>query len=332
MTQQADPSQTQSEQTNPSGAPSGVAGVKAPPSPPAATEARTTQAISSIQGQAPKQVPLFQIVPLKKTIEERFIKMLIYGKYGAGKTTLAATAGDVPKMRDILVISAEGGEMSLMNSPKLIDVEYVDVVRITAFRQLQQIKDFLTAHIIFRKEGNEEKLRTLQERVLDPNEDGRLRRFHTVIIDSLTELNEYCMQDLLGLHQGFSFAGELPAPEFKEYKQNHAKMQLLVRMFRDLDMNVIMTAAASYEQDELKAYHFTPSMTGQLSNKIQGFFDIVGFLQTGSATEDKNAPRRLYIQPVGGRFDAKSRIAKCRKAYFDDPTMLEIMKQVGLSS
>lgn len=271
-------------------------------------------------------------MPLKKAVEDKFIKLLVYGKYGAGKTTLAATAADVPKMRDIFVISAEGGEMSLHDSPVLQDITSIDIVRITTFRQLQQIKDFLTAHVIFRKEGDEAKLRTLQERVLPVGVDDRLRRYNTVIIDSLTELNEYCMADLLGLHQGFAFTGELPTAEFKEYKQNHAKMQLLVRLFRDLDLNVIMTCAASYEQDELKAYHFTPALTGQLSNKVQGFFDIVGFLQTGAATEEKNAPRRLWVQPVGARFDAKSRLAKCRKAYFDDPTMAKIMQEVGFVS
>jgi hypothetical protein len=159
--------------------------------------------------------------------------------------------------------------------------------------------------------------------------NGRLRRYKTVIIDSLTEIEALNMQDLLGIHEGFNLTSDLPVAEFKEYKQNFNKMQMFIRTFRDLKMNIIMTASPQWDQDESKVYHYTLNLTGKLASQVQGFFDIVGFMQTGQATENEAATRRLWIQPVGGRFDAKTRLAGCKKSFFDNPTMGAIMQETG---
>jgi hypothetical protein len=275
---------------------------------------------------AAPQKAAFQIKPLHSVAQSKKLKIWIYGKYGSGKTTLAGSAVDVPKMRDVLLISIESGEMSLFDSPTAKLTKDIDVINITKFAELQAIRDFLIAHVLFRNQGALDKLRALQDRVIEW--DGRLRQYQTVIIDSLTELDSACMQELLGIHNGFNFAGEMPAAEFKEYKQNFNKMQMLVRQFRDLDMNVILISATSWEKDETQAFHYTPTQTGKLSNAIQGFVDVVGFLSTGTATEQAAAPRRLYVEPLSGKFDAKSRLS--RKPFFDNPTMFAILQSVGL--
>lgn len=282
----------------------------------------------------PAQQPHFTIVPFKKLLAHHFLKLIVYGKYGAGKTTFAGSAVDVPEMRDVIMISAEAGETSLDDSPVVKDSEFLDVIRINKFSQLSYIRDFLEAHIIFRDNENEEKLRALQQRVFGAGTEageGRLRKYKTVIIDSLSEIDAYCMAALLGIHEGFSWNADMPAAEFKEYKQNFNKMQMLIRGFRDLKMNVLFTCAAVYDKDEMQKMHFMPNLTGKLSNVVQGFFDVVGFLDTGSATEDKDAPRRLWLQPVGGRFDAKTRLAGYKKSFLDNPTMSSLYQAAQLA-
>jgi hypothetical protein len=271
------------------------------------------------------------ITPLPALRSKSFIKILVYAKYGVGKTTFAGTAVDVEGMRDVLVVSFEGGESVLFDNPMIRNHEMIDVLRVTSFKQLQSVRDFAFAHARYRDENNEEALRKLQLIVFGDNEigNGRLRKYRTIIIDSLTEIEALNMQDLLGIHEGFNLTSDMPTAEFKEYKMNFNKMQMFIRIFRDLKMHIIMTASPQWDQDESKVYHYTLNLTGKLASQVQGFFDIVGFMQTGQATEQEAATRRLWIQPVGGKFDAKTRLAGCKKSFFDNPRMADIMKETG---
>jgi hypothetical protein len=279
------------------------------------------------------RAPVFTIAPLKSQSLLKKIKLLAYAKPGVGKTSLVGTAADVPQMRDVLVISAEGGELTMLNNPRIAGTEYIDCIQVRTFTQLQSVKDFLFAHCTHRNSGDDEKLRNLQNMVFvgsDAAEPGaRLRRFNTVIIDSLTEINDYSMMNILGITQATNLNADVNSAEFKEYKQNHTKMQLLVRQYRDLDMHVLMTAHADWTQDEQKRHHWSLALTGKLSGQVQGFFDIVAFMMAGQATEQAPANRRLFVQPLGP-FDAKCRLAGCKKNYFDNPTMADIMKESGL--
>jgi len=267
------------------------------------------------------------------------VNILVYGKFGVGKTTIVGSAVDVPHMRDVLMISAEGGEMSLENNPRVRNYLGIDVIQVRDFVQLNAVRDYLIAHCRFRDQNNEEgddRLWALQERLFGPdyakgnNAGERLRKYQTLLVDSLTEINEMCLAGLLGMHSGMNLTTEPPAAEFKEYKQNYTKMNMFIRMMRDLPLHVLMTAGASHEQDEQKRYLWMPTMTGQLRTQIQGIYDIVGFLTPiGLATEGAPASRRLFVQPLNGLFDAKCRIASCTKPFFDNPTMAVIMEEIG---
>jgi len=103
----------------------------------------------------------------------------------------------------------------------------------------------------------------------------------------------------------------------------------VVRAFRDLPMNVIFTCAEKYNQDETKKYKYVPDMTGQLSKKIQGFMDMVGYYVQGK--DGDKIQRRLYVMPSGlGKYDAKHRYQDFKGEFFTDPTIGKILKEVGL--
>jgi len=263
--------------------------------------------------------------------------MIVYGGYGSGKSTLAASSVDVPEMGDVLLVDAESGDMALEDSDRIKNADKIDRIRAQDFKTVAHVHEFLKMHCKFRDEKNIDGLRNLEARVkgVEPKDVETPRQYKTVIIDSLTEVEQFNLYKLLGIDQNMKLTDtsgesvELDVARFDEFRKNNQMMQLLVRAYRDLPMNVILVCSQQYVQDELKRMHYTPALTGKLSNQVQGFVDIVGHLQVGKIAEGQSeAKRRLYIQPVGN-FDAKFRKASYKSTYFDDPTMKSIMQVIN---
>lgn len=260
--------------------------------------------------------------------------MMVYGTYGVGKSTLMGSSVDVPFMRDILLIDAESGDLALQDNPRVKAVDEIEHVRVTNFLMVARVQEFLKAHCVRRDNNDIEGMRQVEaflkgvpvESIKEP------RKFKTVIIDSLSEIEAYCMYGLLKVNEGEVLTGsaeDIDVARFDEFRKQNIMIQTLVRALRDLPMNVLFVCAQQYNQDELKRMHYGPQMTGKLAAQIQGFVDIVGLLKAGTPDESNNAPRRLYVQPVD-RFDAKNRRAMFQGSHFDDPTMLTIMRAIGL--
>lgn len=276
----------------------------------------------------------FQIQTMQQ--RETWLKILIYGRHGSGKTELAGSSADVETMRDVLLVDAEKGNLTLFDSPRISSSHLIDRIPVTTFKQVAQIQEFLKAHCKHRDESNEEALKKLQAAVtgIPVEQIDRVRRYRTVILDSLTEIETYCTYTLLNLDSQKVEADPIDVAGWPEYRKNFEMVKLLVRAYRDLPMNVIFLCPEQWSQDEQKKYHYTPQLTGKLSDQVQGFVDIVGWLTTGSATDEKAAPRRMFVQPIAGpgipKFDAKNRRPVYREAWFDEPSMSSIMKGVGL--
>lgn len=255
----------------------------------------------------------------------RHLKLLVYGNYGTGKTTLAGSSAMVESMRDVLVINAESGDLALTPFQ-----DAIDTIQVTQYKHMSAIKDFLTAHCKARDAGDIEKLKEMESR-LRGYEVDEPKQYNTVIIDSLSEVEQYCMNQLLGITDTTKLDEEVASAEWSEYKRNHSMIQRLVRAFRDLPMNVIFICAEQFNQDETKKYKYSPALTGKLSKQVQGFMDMVGYLAIGTPKDDGSVPRRLYVLPTG-KYDAKHRYANFKGSFFEDPSMQSILDEVGLSN
>lgn len=260
--------------------------------------------------------------------------MLVYGPYGVGKSTLVGSAVDVSSMRDVLFIDAESGDMVLEDNPRIISPENIEHVRVTNFLMCARVQEFLKGHCVRRDANDVDGMRRVEAALkgVPIEEIKEPRRFRTVIIDSLSEIEAYCMYGLLKVNEGELLTGsadEIDVARFDEFRKLNMMLQVLVRALRDLPMNVLFVCAQQYTQDEMKRFHYGPQMTGKLAAQIQGFVDIVGFMKAGQVDETGTAPRRLFVQPID-RFDAKNRRPFFTGAHFDNPTMTTIMKGIGL--
>ena len=260
----------------------------------------------------------------------RFLNLLVYGDFGVGKTRLAGSACGVEQMNDVLLINAESGELTLESDE--LPFENIDQVRITDFSGVARVFEFLRRHCQLRDEQDIEGLRTLEARLkgVALEEIETPKQYRTVIIDSLSEVEAYCMNQLLGISDASKIDDETATAEWGEYKRNHSMMQRLVRSYRDLPMHLIMTCHRQYDQDEQKKMLYTPAMTGKLRSQVQGFVDMVGYLVMGSPKEDGSpADRRLYVQP-STRYAAKCRFSKFKAPHMDNPTMQTILEAIGM--
>jgi len=321
------------------------------PSPPAAGGAKTP--IMSVPKLTPSTPPTQALTPsaskpvvLKgpppfslertSTAGSRWLKLMVYGMPGAGKTTLLGSAADVEDMRDILYVDCEKGFLAIEDNDRIKNPIFVAENRIscTKFKTAAQVHDFLKAHCKYRDENNIDKMREVEAwlRGCSIDEIEEPKRFRTVMIDSLTELDTYCTYDILGVTQEKVLdeaGGDIDVAGWPEFRKNNQMMQMLCRAFRDLPIHFIASAGRAYAEDEKKRRYYAPALTGALRTQIPGFFDIVGFMQIEKVGE--NHERRLYVKPVGStNFEAKNRRPVFKPDYFKDPVMADIMQGIGL--
>jgi hypothetical protein len=282
--------------------------------------------------------------------------ILLYGDFGVGKTHLAGTAVLVPDMCDILYISLEGGEKTLKEITRIckknkIDPNKIMVIPVQTYGQYANIYEFLKIHVKARDADDLVTLRRLEAQVRGmqaTDDEGKPiplntpqllaewdkmleeaipepRKFKTVITDSLTEAQKYCMYQLLGIDPlKQKLDAEPDSAEWKDWGSSREMIQFLVRRFRDLPIHSIFICSKAEEQDSKKQYHYSPMLPGKLSDDVRGLVDTVGFI-VGIPQEGGNLVRRVYLQ--GGMYGGVHVAAKHRYGtnlkglWLDNPTM-----------
>lgn len=294
-----------------------------------------TQAPTQTGGGATKVVSpgAFSVRSMSHSGRSKYINMLVYGKHGAGKTTLLASAVDVEEMNDVLVVTAEGGDVVFEENDRIEAYEGLDVIKIDRIEQFQKVYEFVKAHVSARDRDDEKTLRQLQDMVVGPDDQPeRLRRWKTVIIDSLSEIEALNLAKILNLDAlGLDAGDDMEVAGFPQFRKNMHIMMRSVRQFRDLPIHVLITCAQAYEKDERSQYHYSPKLTGKMRDDIQGFFDVVGWLVVGAKPDENTpGPRRMFVQPQSApKADAKCRLAAYKKDFFDNPKMVDIMVETG---
>lgn len=224
------------------------------------------------------------------------LKILVYGKAGVGKTTLAATIGE-----PTLIVSAEAGLLSLSGHE-------IDVVDISVDDSGNTIP----------KEKRIDRLGEVYKFLLT---DEARAKYKWIFVDSITEISQNMVEKL-----------QVEFPERKDalvlYGENSKRMRSLIKSFRDLPYySTVFTALLEDEKDENGRRVAGVSMVGKIADQIAGFLDIV-CLMTLVKGESGEMERKLITEGTES-FVAKDRSAKLSKV--EEPNLSVLAKKIRAS-
>jgi phage nucleotide-binding protein len=185
----------------------------------------------------------------------RTFNQLIYGEAGVGKTQLAASAHAVPEMAPVLYVDAEAGSSTIKSV-------YPDVplVTTTEWEQYNQLYHALKA-------GG--------------------HPYKTVVLDSISEINEHCKTQVMKemLLDPENERRDPDIPSIREWGKLQVRMMRMIRLYRDLPMNVIFIAHAEQVQLKNGKKKWMPLINGKMQMKLPQIPDVVLF---------------MYVQEVDG--------------------------------
>ena len=207
-------------------------------------------------------------------ISQQWLKFLVYGHSGVGKTVLAST------MPNILLISAEAGTLSLKSSNLARiygdSVEYtsdVPIVEVRTIDELLNVGKWLAT-------------------------SDEAKRFESVALDSISEIAEIYLRDNLK---------KVPDPR-QAYGKMAQEVMGVIEAFKRLPKHIYFAAKAERSKDSVTGMQLNgPAFPGQqLANDVPYQFDYVFKLDVGQNPETKENYRYLQTQP-DNQNKAKSR-------------------------
>lgn len=183
---------------------------------------------------------------------DAYFNALFYGFTGVGKTTLLGSAQECKATSPTLIIDIDGGMQALAGRK-------IDVVRVTNFKELQDIYD---------------DLRTSNT------------KYRSVAIDSLTEEQRVIsMGTIMGEIDddlAYKDLGRTTTPTRMDWMKSGMHMRKLIRAFRDLSygaakqqLHVFMTALEKVDETTMRG---TPSLSGVLALDAGAYVDVLGRL------------------------------------------------------
>lgn len=204
------------------------------------------------------------------------MNILLYGDQGVGKTVFAATAMDHPDLSEVLFCNVEGGLMSVSNrKPMVVDIGLTEEGQNNgrAFMDLDAV-----AEAIATKKPGFEKVRT-------------------VVIDSGTEFQQKDLETIVAASRKKNPTRD-DAPGLDDFGKSTTRMRRMFRIFRDIKVNVIITALVKREEKvresgKVEVLEQRPAFTRGVGESVMGFVDFVWYM----GTSDEGV-RYLVTQPT----------------------------------
>ncbi len=225
-----------------------------------------------------------------------YMKVLIGGPTGSGKTRFGCSAAEVEEMSPVLFIDVDAGTMSV--PPKFR--KNIEHYKCTTWVHIQKIVDAL------RKTRD------------NP-------RYKTVLIDDGVEFSRAVMTGVIG-EQLKDGDHDPDIPNRADYLRQQERVRKIIRFLRDYPANFIMTAKTREREDEDGAA-IVPGLAGVLATELPGYFDVVGILQVKREKDDQEPTRRFVLVPTRKIQWVKDRTDLTGKRLFiENPTMNQVYR------
>lgn len=241
------------------------------------------------------------MVAIQKPEDLRFMKGLVFGPPGHGKTTFLGTAQYDERTSPILILDFEGGSESLVG----LDV---DIVRVTDWQTYNEAFDFLVND----KHG-----------------------YKSVGIDSISETHIFTLLNIL--RQEGPTRKDPDLLQQGDYGKALVLMRRLLREFRDLPMHVFFTSLAKEEMDSREGMVKKPALAGALADEVPGMMGVVAYLAL-TTDQDGNTVRTLLLKNYARiRTKVRSSWAKHEEVpnEIDNPTitaLLDVLQYPALTT
>jgi hypothetical protein len=240
-----------------------------------------------------------------------YVKLLVYGAIGTGKTRLAATAPNV------LFGNSESGTLSI--SGKDIDAYDID-----SFLDLNDLAEFLQEHCILRDKlrrgikvgASAKQLNAVKDQIWnlahtqdEPRNGVEPTLYDSVVIDSLTDLQKKSLDEIMNDAKRLE-KHDPDKANLEDYGKNTTQVRRVCRFFRDLPMNVTFVCLPADDKEDSGEPIVRPLLTPKLAEEVMGYVDVVGYLFVKKAKDENDKiilQRRLLVQQYD-KFRAKIRV------------------------
>lgn len=203
---------------------------------------------------------------IKRAIERPlYVKALIYGEPGAGKTWLSCTAPNP------LILLTEPGV-----ADATIRAATVTLGREPSVWEISDINDISEAYEYLATAGHKE--------------------FDTVVLDSVTDMYRRITRSVIDYTVERAMKSDRvkdpDVPEQGDWFRIAERIRKLIMAFRNLPMHVVVTALVMDVRNELLRVPFVQPKS--LALELPAFFNVVGYL--GVVNEDGKAIRKLLVE------------------------------------